>query len=66
MNPEQQKNPISKVLLADIEIFIGGALIAIVVITLILGTLNYFNIISLSSIYEPLSILPHKALKQTA
>jgi len=60
MDPKEPKNPILKILLADVEIFIGGALIALVIVAVIFGVLNYFNIISLSSIYEPFSLLPRR------
>lgn len=59
MNPKKQKNGVSE----DIETFIGGALLALVVIVIIFGVLNYFNIISLSSIYKSFSRLPHAVNK---
>lgn len=62
---EEKRHPLLKILFFDVSTLIGGAFVALLIFAAIFGVLNYFNIISLSAFYRPLSILPHKTVKQT-
>lgn len=58
-----QKHPLLKLLLSDVGAFAGGSLVALGIFAVIFGTLNYFNILSLPSLYEPLSFLPRQEIQ---
>lgn len=48
---EKPKHPILRLLLADVETFAGGIIMAIVILAVIFGALNYFNILSVSDVF---------------
>lgn len=58
-NNSEKRHPLLKILFLDVSTFIGGTLAALLIFAAIFGVLNYFNLISLSSIYKPF-FLPHK------
>jgi len=57
--PNDAENRLDAPAFLKARVFIFG--FAVIVLFLLLGILNYFNILALSSIYQPLSMLPRQA-----
>lgn len=59
--------PGKNILLEEVEFGFGGLILGLLAFLLLLFTLNYFNILSLSTIFpNQLGILPHRPFEQTS